>query len=75
MLKSMSMDSPYQNNRSTIYTLTLTNEEVRLKVIYVTFSQVIATPDQNVLLAIAIKWLHNPADLRDRYLLISDLGG
>ncbi|XP_064810815.1 signal-transducing adaptor protein 1-like isoform X2 [Oncorhynchus masou masou] len=30
MLKSM--DSPYQNNRSTIYTLTLTNEEVQLKV-------------------------------------------
>ena len=47
----MSMDSPYQNNRSTIYTLTLTNEEVQLKVIYVTFSQVIATPNQNVLLA------------------------
>ncbi|XP_029517946.1 signal-transducing adaptor protein 1-like isoform X2 [Oncorhynchus nerka] len=32
MWKSMSMDSPYQNNRSTIYTLTLTNEEVQLKV-------------------------------------------
>ncbi|CAB1337263.1 unnamed protein product [Coregonus sp. 'balchen'] len=32
MLKSMAMDSSYQNNRSTIYTLTLSNEEVQLKV-------------------------------------------
>ncbi|CAB1325443.1 unnamed protein product [Coregonus sp. 'balchen'] len=32
MLKSMSMDAPYQKKRSTIYTLTLSNEEVQLKV-------------------------------------------
>ncbi|XP_029626801.1 signal-transducing adaptor protein 1 [Salmo trutta] len=32
MLKSMVMDAPYQKNRSTIYTLTLSNEEVQLKV-------------------------------------------
>ena len=51
MLKSMVMDAPYQKNRSTIYTLTLSNEEVQLKVIYVTFSHIAATPIHDVLLA------------------------